>query len=1179
MARVILIEANPFSPVTGAIVPVRLAGGGARPFNHRGYNDWRDCIVNEPTFTASIELSDAGWTGRSVPSASAIAVEGGTDDLVDDLMQLVWSGARLTMYSGDDALADPVWTIETKGNVADLMVRDGQMQIIMSDLSGDLDRALASDSFAGTGGLEGGAEAEGRTKRRNWGRVYNVEGRVLDKANNIYEFGDTYRPIQAFVSVKDRGRTGPINYVAWAGSAAATLAALQAASAPDGGAAVAASIACVKWWTQPAGPLTADMLGEIGSGYVETVAQIAQQIVVGIAPTINFAGLAAATAIRPDPAGIHVAESSTTAALALDQLLVQASLLWVLSPAGDIQLLPIGYDDPVETIVADQVERAASLSPVATFAVGYQHNEHVHSDGEISAALLGTDLVFADGRTGDALAAQLDDVQALADASASDIEAAADDGVLSRKEKSSVIVPRDDTLEKAWEFLDGRAATLSAFSSVSSARTVASDARSAWRAFRDAISPAWNNYDLDSAVNRVLLVGRLNDWDYSLDQLADAIRRAVAVNNVNLIPYSGFEQNARDWGVATNGAVTIDAGFPVTKTDSIGPYYQMQATSSGAGNYGFYSPMFAVTPGARYAAQVGLGGGQPALDRSTLSFQFFDGAGAYITTSPELATLSGGQPTNTKMRGFFVPPAGAVGARMFIVSYSNGTSGLIRSHLREPMVSSATADQTEFPSYNSGRQDGAQGIPGADGTSAYRWVAYADSPDGTLNFTNGAPGGRTYQGIADNKSTSAESIDPADYTWSQYVGPPNFGLVASAGAMASGAKIYRTASYTGAWNQQVYSSESFRGGAALSFRHESATGYMVALNEDPTTNADWISLDYAIYLEAGSGRIYATNNGVFVFDGGTSSVAAPGDTFGIQYDGKSVRYTRNGAEFFSQAAAVDKRLWFDSSLVGQGFGFTLLSFTGAGPAGNDGISPYMFALQTNSVAIQATYSGATKSGQLPRYVAASIKQGNADVTASASFTVTPSSTAIAATYSAGTITISQADASGYIDVTATIGATTIGTLRIQITRQLDPAPPASQTSGSAQIGGSFSNAAYPGIYGNSITLAANASGQLICNGGGEYDVSGGASTMSLRAGACFGYRAAGSSTWSYTSEVIGTQALYKATEDQSPGAVELSQTISGLTPGAFYEVILMIRRYTGSSGAIGFFAGQYSVSQ
>jgi len=193
-------------------------------------------------------------------------------------------------------------------------------------------------------------------------------------------------------------------------------------------------------------------------------------------------------------------------------------------------------------------------------------------------------------------------------------------------------------------------------------------------------------------------------------ELADL---ATTPNNVNLIPYSGFEQNSRDWGVATSGAVTIDAGFPYTDTDSIGPYYQMQATSSGAGNYGFYSPMFNVAPGARYAAQVGLGQGQPALDRSALSFQFFDGTGTYLSTSPDLATLAGGQSTNTKMRGFFVVPANAVRARMIVNSFSNGTLGLMRSHLREPMVSTATADQTEYPSYAAGREDGASGLSNA----------------------------------------------------------------------------------------------------------------------------------------------------------------------------------------------------------------------------------------------------------------------------------------------------------------------------------------------------------------------------------------------------------------------------------------------------------------------------------
>lgn len=52
----------------------------------------------------------------------------------------------------------------------------------------------------------------------------------------------------------------------------------------------------------------------------------------------------------------------------------------------------------------------------------------------------------------------------------------------------------------------------------------------------------------------------------------------------------------------------------------------------------------------------------------------------------------------------------------------------------------------------------------------YKYIAikYADSPDGSLNFSN-SPTGRLYYGI-NNRNTSTESVNPADYIWYQASG-------------------------------------------------------------------------------------------------------------------------------------------------------------------------------------------------------------------------------------------------------------------------------------------------------------------------------------------------------------------------------------------------------------------------
>ena len=74
------------------------------------------------------------------------------------------------------------------------------------------------------------------------------------------------------------------------------------------------------------------------------------------------------------------------------------------------------------------------------------------------------------------------------------------------------------------------------------------------------------------------------------------------------------------------------------------------------------------------------------------------------------------------------------------------------------------------------------GAAGSAGASAYNWFAYANNSNGTVDFTTGASGGRTYIGIAYNKSTPTESTNPADYEWSLLQGPAGAtGATGSAG--------------------------------------------------------------------------------------------------------------------------------------------------------------------------------------------------------------------------------------------------------------------------------------------------------------------------------------------------------------------------------------------------------------
>lgn len=229
--------------------------------------------------------------------------------------------------------------------------------------------------------------------------------------------------------------------------------------------------------------------------------------------------------------------------------------------------------------------------------------------------------------------------------------------------------------------------------------------------------------------------------------------------------------------------------------------------------------------------------------------------------------------------------------------------------------------------------DGAPGTNGDDGITYYTHYAYADAPDGTFNFTTGSPGDRTYQGVRYNQTSATESTNPADYAWSPYVGPPNFGLAAfNSNSVVAGNKLIKVAG--AAWTGSIHSTESFKRGASVSFVVDSATSFVAGLNTDPTTDANWTSIDFAINPTPTNTYVY--ENGTLKYTLGVG--ASIGDVFTVTYNGRSVVYSKNGVAFYTNSSpAADLALFFDSSFNSANIQYgRILAFSAAGPAGADG---------------------------------------------------------------------------------------------------------------------------------------------------------------------------------------------------------------------------------------------------
>jgi len=398
-ARVILIDVAPRNAATGAAVALRLAGGGADAPYYYGGQHYRAGITAQPAFQCAINFDGGDFGTGGVPQAAELSWSPSSKADLAAAAGYFWVDAPITVRIGEESAVGTLPPVRLTGKVLSATVDGAALKLVLSDPAADLKKPLLSARYGGTGGLDGPAEWDGKIKRRVWGRIWNLAGICIDKANNIYSYADPSRPLQSIDAVRDKGApAATLTMQAWAGSAAATFTALQAAAAPQGGGVVCPSIACVKWWTQPAGDLTADLRGEIGGAYVETTAEIVERIVqAGPATPFATGTVAAARVARPAPVGYVAEDEYTTAASVIDTLLGNSSLLWLLDANGQIVLREWAWGASIAVAISLSVSRKETFKPVVTRKVGYRKNQTKAARGDLAAIVLVNDVAFSDG--------------------------------------------------------------------------------------------------------------------------------------------------------------------------------------------------------------------------------------------------------------------------------------------------------------------------------------------------------------------------------------------------------------------------------------------------------------------------------------------------------------------------------------------------------------------------------------------------------------------------------------------------------------------------------------------------------------------------------------------------------------------------------------------------------------
>ncbi len=140
--------------------------------------------------------------------------------------------------------------------------------------------------------------------------------------------------------------------------------------------------------------------------------------------------------------------------------------------------------------------------------------------------------------------------------SAAQLAGMADDGELNVVEKK-ILVERAAALEEGWAILDARAAALG----VTTARTAAANARSAWLAMLGAISPPWNTTNVPSPVNRAAYDAALVAYQEALDDLSVAIGTIDGTTGLQINGPARIEIAADHTGAVLAGQLPASAHY------------------------------------------------------------------------------------------------------------------------------------------------------------------------------------------------------------------------------------------------------------------------------------------------------------------------------------------------------------------------------------------------------------------------------------------------------------------------------------------------------------------------------------------------------------------------------------------------------------------------------------------
>jgi hypothetical protein len=364
----------------------------------------------------------------------------------------------------------------------------------------------------------------------------------------------------------------------------------------------------------------------------------------------------------------------------------------------------------------------------------------------------------------------------------------------------------------------------------------------------------------------------------------------VAADGVTLINAAGANGYDNQHYVASNGSSLTTGG--INNWQTFTGYFSAHGTpTSPANQIGAPSPLF---PGIKYF-------------RPTLILNYDEGNGTVQVDYVRIEALT---PLDIALEGTLTVPSITLPADSGggVTSYT-GATGTMEVRFGGSLLNGSP--QVTFSILSNPQALGAS----ISTSGLYAVTSGLDSFESSAQITFRA----SFHGVNIDRTFSLSKSRDGASTWT-----PVVDIDSGTATMIVAPTAITKQGGSGAWDSSVYSIEAYPSGAYMSFRPLQTSGNVMAgLNQDPTLDAIYTSLDYAWYCNSGALlEIYESGVGQ-PFTGSTTYSTA--DNFGIAYDGETVRYIRNGVTV-REVVRLGLSLSFDSSFYTPGAGITDIRF-------------------------------------------------------------------------------------------------------------------------------------------------------------------------------------------------------------------------------------------------------------